>query len=298
MKSSDMILRGNSADGNIRVFAAITTDTVNTAQQIHHTYPTATAALGRTLTGAALMGATLKNESDSQTIQIKGDGPISYIVAISDNAGNVKGYAANPLVDIPLNEKGKLDVGGAVGHGYLSVIKDLGMKEPYIGQIELVSGEIAEDLTAYYAQSEQIPTAIALGVLVDTDNSVIASGGFMIQLMPDADEDTITRLENILKELPPITKMISDGMSCEDIIFKITDGFDMLISNASIPVKYSCDCSHEKMERALISIGKDELQKIYDEQGSAELCCQFCDNKYTFTKEAIKNMISSIPSKK
>jgi molecular chaperone Hsp33 len=203
---ADKLVRGNSMDGAIRVFAAVTTDLVNEAQRIHHTYPVATAALGRLLTGAAIMGAAgLKNETDSMTVQIKGEGEITNLVAVTDCHSRVRGYVSNPYVDRPLNNKGKLDVGGAIGGGYLSVVRDLGLKEPYVGQIPLVSGEIAEDLTYYYAKSEQIPTSVALGVLVDTDNSVIAAGGFMIQLMPEATEEMAVQLEDILKELPPVT---------------------------------------------------------------------------------------------
>lgn len=287
----DCLIRGNSIDGGIRIVAAVTTDLVNEAQRIHHTYPVATAALGRVLTAAALMGAGLKGEDDSITLQFKGDGPLSYIVAVTDSQSRVRGYAANPLVDRPLNDKGKLDVGGALGQGYLSVIRDLGLKEPYIGQIPLVSGEIAEDLTMYYAQSEQIPTAVALGVLVDTDNSVISAGGFIVQLMPEATEETAQKLEEIIKNIPAVTSMISDGMSCEDIIFKVTEGFDMLLENKEIHPVYECKCSKEKMERALVSIGRDELSKIIEEQGCAELTCQFCDNKYEFSKMELEDLL-------
>lgn len=289
----DILLRGNSLDGSIRVFAAITTDLVNEAHNIHKTYPVASAALGRALTGAAIMGAGLKNEQDSITLQFKGDGPLSYIVAVTDSQSQVRGYVANPFVDRPLNKHGKLDVGGAMGKGYLSVIRDLGMKEPYIGQVPLVSGEIAEDLTMYYAQSEQTPTAISLGVLVDTDNTIISAGGFMIQLMPEATEETAIKLEEIIKDLPPVTKMIADGMTCEDIIFKITEGFDMLIENKAVTPKYKCKCTKEKMEQALISIGKKELSDLINEQGQAELTCQFCDNKYVFNREELENLLKS-----
>ena len=279
-------------DGTIRVFACITTELVNKAQQIHHTYPVATAALGRTLTAASMMGISgLKNEDDSITIQIKGDGPLGFIVAVTGADGKVRGYVSNPFVDRPLNDKGKLDVGGAIGNGYLSVVRDLGMKEPYIGQVPLVSGEIAEDITMYYAQSEQTPTATGLGVLVDTDNSVIAAGGFMIQLMPGATDETAKKLEQILEDIPPVTTMINDGLTAEDIIFKITDGFDMLIENKEEHPEYVCKCSKERMEQALISIGKEELQGIIDEQGEAELTCQFCDNKYKFSKEELVTLL-------
>lgn len=299
---ADKLVRGNSDDGAIRVFAAITTDLVNEAQRIHQTYPVATAAIGRLLTGAALMGAaTLKNDTDSLTLQIKGEGDIKDLVAVTDSLCRVRGYISNPYIDRPLNKDGKLDVGGALtgadgtapvaGGGYLSVIRDLGLREPYIGQIPLVSGEIADDLTYYYAKSEQIPTSIALGVLVDTDGSVLAAGGFMIQLMPEATEEMAEELEKLLKEVPPVTKMIKDGLTAEDILFEVTYGFSMLCENKFIVPKYECKCSRERMERALISIGKDELQSIIDEQGSAEMTCRFCDKKYNFTKEELEELL-------
>ncbi len=288
----DTLLRGNSIDGAIRVFVAVTTDLANEAQRIHNTYPVATAALGRTLTAASIIGAGLKNETDTTTIQFKGDGPLGSIVAVTDSASRVRGYVVNPFVDLPLNEKGKLDVGGAVGKGYLNVIRDLGMKEPYAGQVPIVTGEIAEDLTYYFARSEQIPTAIALGVLVDTDNSVLASGGFMIQLMPEATEDMAERLEEHMKTLEPITEMIRSGMSAEDIFFHITEGFDMIMENKAVEPKYECKCSKERMEKALIAIGKDELKALIDEQGEAELTCQFCDNSYTFNKGELEQLLA------
>ena len=288
---ADIILRGNSIDGGIRVFVAITTDMVNRAQEIHNTYPVATAALGRTLTIASIIGAGLKNDTDTTTIQFKGDGPLGSIVAVTDSNAHVRGYVVNPYVDLPLNKKGKLDVGGAVGKGYLNVIRDLGMKEPYAGQVPIVTGEIAEDLTYYFARSEQIPTAIGLGVLVDTDNSVKAAGGFMLQLMPEATEEVAGELEDKMRTLEPITTMIEKGMTAEDIFFHITDGFDMLMDNNGVEPKYECKCSKERMEKALISIGKEELESIIKEQGEAELTCQFCDNKYKFSKEELENLL-------
>lgn len=289
---SDILIRGNSMDGAIRVFAAVTTDLVNEAQRIHHTYPTSTAALGRLLTGAAIMGAAgLKNDTDSMTVQIKGEGEIKNLVAVTDSKSRVRGYVSNPFIDRPLNDKGKLDVGGAIGGGYLCVVRDMGMKEPYVGQVPLVSGEIAEDLTYYYAKSEQIPTSLALGVLVDTDNTVIASGGFMIQLMPEATDEMAERLEKILKDIPPVTSMIRDGMSAEDMLFRVTEGFSMLCENKAVIPKYKCKCSRERMEKALISIGKEELRSIIDEQGTAELTCQFCDNKYQFDKKELETLL-------
>ena len=288
---SDILLRGNSMDGAVRVFVAITTDLVNRAHEIHHTYPVATAALGRTLTAAAIMGAGMKNETDTTTIQFKGNGPLGSIVAVTDSHSHVRGYVANPFVDLPLNKKGKLDVGGGVGKGYLNVIRDLGMKEPYAGQVPIVTGEIAEDLTFYFARSEQIPTAIALGVLVDTDSSVKAAGGFMIQLMPEATEDIAIKLEEKMKTIEPVTQMIDSGMSAEDIFFHITEDFDMLMENKPIVPMYECKCSKERMERALISIGKKELEDLIEDQGEAELTCQFCDKKYTFSKEALEELL-------
>lgn len=288
---ADIILRGNSIDGGIRVFVAVTTDMVNSAQKIHHTYPVATAALGRTLTIASIIGAGLKNETDTTTIQFKGDGPLGSIVAVTDSSAHVRGYVVNPFVDLPLNKKGKLDVGGAVGKGYLNVIRDLGMKEPYAGQVPIVTGEIAEDLTYYFARSEQIPTAIGLGVLVDTDNSVKAAGGFMLQLMPEATDEVAAELEEKMKTLEPITTMIEKGMSAEDIFFRITDGFSMLMDNNGVEPKYECKCSKERMEKALISIGREELEGIIKEQGEAELTCQFCDNKYKFSKEELEILL-------
>ena len=288
---SDILLRGNSMDGAVRVFVAITTDLVNRSHEIHHTYPVATAALGRTLTAAAIMGAGMKNETDTTTIQFKGDGPLGSIVAVTDSHSHVRGYVANPFVDLPLNKKGKLDVGGGVGKGYLNVIRDLGMKEPYAGQVPIVTGEIAEDLTFYFARSEQIPTAIALGVLVDTDSSVKAAGGFMIQLMPEATEDIAIKLEEKMKTIEPVTQMIDSGMSAEDIFFHITEDFDMLMENKPIVPMYECKCSKERMERALISIGKKELEDLIEDQGEAELTCQFCDKKYTFSKEALEELL-------
>lgn len=290
----DQLVRGSSMDGAIRVFSIVSTELVNRAQQIHHSYPVATAALGRLLTGAAMMGAAgLKNEDDSITVQVKGDGPLGNIVSVTDCNAHVRGYVANPFVDRPLNSKGKLDVGGGVGKGYLNVVRDLGLKEPYIGQIPLVSGEIAEDLTYYYAKSEQVPTCVALGVLVDTDNSAIAAGGFMIQMMPGSTDEMVDRLEKIINDLPPVTTLIHDGMTAEDLFFKVTEGFDMLMDNNIIEPKYECKCSKERMEKALISIGKEELQAIIDEQGEAELTCHFCDNKYKFDKQELTELLKS-----
>ncbi len=286
----DTLVRGNSTDGSIRVFAAITTELVNEAHRIHNTSATASAALGRLLTGAAIMGAQLKSESDSVTLQINGEGPLGIMIAVTDSSSRVRGYAANPQADLPLNAAGKLDVGGAVGPGFLSVVRDLGLKEPYIGRTPLVSGEIAEDMTYYFAKSEQVPTAVALGVLVDTDLTIKAAGGYMIQLMPEATEETAERLTQIIENAPSVTEMITSGMSAEDIAFSITSGFDMLIENNAVHPEYRCKCSRERMERALISIGKQELEDIIKEQGEAEMSCQFCDKKYHFDKSELEEL--------
>lgn len=286
----DKLVRGSSTDGSIRVFAAITTELVNEAHRIHNTSATASAALGRLLTGAAIMGAQLKSESDSVTLQINGEGPLGIMIAVTDSSSRVRGYAANPQADLPLNASGKLDVGGAVGPGFLSVVRDLGLKEPYIGRTPLVSGEIAEDMTYYFAKSEQVPTAVALGVLVDTDLSIKAAGGYMIQLMPEATEETAEKLTNIIENAPSVTEMIESGMSAEDIAFSITNGFDMLIENNAAHPEYKCKCSRERMERALISIGKQEIEDIIKEQGEAEMSCQFCDKKYHFDKSELEEL--------
>ncbi|MCH5212741.1 MAG: Hsp33 family molecular chaperone HslO [Oscillospiraceae bacterium] len=286
----DILVRGNSVDGTIRVFAAVTTELVNEMRRIHDTSATASAALGRLLTGAAIMGAQLKGEDDAITLQINGDGPLGTMIAVTDSNAHVRGYVANPHADLMPNSKGKLDVGGAVGSGFLSVIRDLGLKEPYIGRIPLTTGEIAEDLTYYYAKSEQIPTAIALGVLVDTDLSIKAAGGYMIQLMPEATDETADKLTELIQNLPPITDMVANGMTAQEIAFAVTNGFDMVIENKSAEPAYECKCSRQRMERALISIGRKDIREIIDEQGEAEMCCQFCDKKYVFSKEQLEEI--------
>ena len=287
----DKLIRGNSTDGSIRVFTAITTDVVNEAHRIHQTSATVSAALGRLLTAGAILGAQLKSEQDSLTLQINGDGPVGMMTVVSNARSEVRGYVSNPIADLPPNTKGKLDVSGIIGQGFLSVIRDLDLKEPYIGRTPLISGEIAEDLTYYYAKSEQIPTAIALGVLVDTDLSVKAAGGYMIQLMPEATDETADRLTEIVENLPPVTDMIMNNMSAEDIAFAVTDGFDMVLElNAPSP-EYKCNCSRDRMERALISLGKKELSDIIEEQGNAEMTCRFCDNVYEFSKDELLKLM-------
>ena len=289
----DSLIRGSSTDGSIRVFTAITTDTVEEAHRIHQTSATASAALGRLLTAAAILGAGLKSDDDSLSLQINGDGPIGMMLAVSDNLSRVRGYAQNPQADLPTNSKGKLDVGGVIGNGFLSVIRDLNLKEPYIGRTPLVTGEIAEDITYYFAKSEQIPTAIALGVLVDTDLSIKAAGGYMVQLMPGATDEAADRLTEIIRSLPSVTDMIVNGMSAEDIAFAVTDGFDMLLETNCPKPQYECKCSEDKMERALISLGKKEISDIIKEQGEAEMTCQFCDKIYKFDKARLTELMES-----
>ncbi len=289
-KMKNYVVRAVSGDKQFRVFLAITTNMVEEARNIHNTTPVATAALGRTITATAMMGLMMKGEDNKLSIQIKGNGPIKQILAVSDSKGNVKGYVANPYVDIPLRENGKLDVGGAVGNeGKIIVIKDLGIKEPYIGQSELVSGEIAEDITAYFASSEQQPSSVSLGVLVDIDRTVKASGGFILQVLPEIDEITLKNLENTLNNLPSMTQMIDKESDGEKLIKDIFKDFNIDILDKQ-EVRLICDCSEEKLEKALISIGKDDLKEIIEEDGQAELTCHFCNSKYHFDKEHLERL--------
>lgn len=290
---SDILVRGQSIGGDVRVFVAVTTDLVNEAHRLHGTFPVATAALGRTLTIAAIMGQGLKNDTDSVTIQFRGDGPLGNMVAVTDNKSRVRGYVVNPYVDLPLNKKGKLDVGKAVGKGQLNVIYDLSLKEPYCGQVPIVTGEIAEDMTYYFAKSDQIPTAIGLGVLVGTDEKAEQAGGFMIQLMPGATEETAGKIEDRMKTVPPVTQMLSEGMSAQDILFYLTEDFDMIMQNETVTPMYQCKCSQKRMRDAVISVGKDEIRKIIDEDGKCEVECQFCNNKYVFDKNELEEIYKS-----
>ena len=286
------IVRAITEDGFIRLTLINSRDIADTAQKYHNTTPVATAALGRTLTMAAIMGCNLKNPDHNLTIYIKGDGPLGGIVASANGAFGVKGYVYNPLCDVPKKKNGKLDVGGAIGKGYLSVSRDLGLKEPYIGQVPLVTGEIAEDFTYYYAKSEQTPTAIALGVLVDTDLSVKAAGGFMLQLMPDCDDETAKRLEERVSSLPPITELLTKYETEEEIISFILDGFQPKLLDEAI-YEYHCDCSMERIEKALISLGKKELEDIINTDGKAELTCQFCPKTYKLNKDELICLLNS-----
>ncbi len=288
------IIRASAGNHSIRAFAAYTTDMVETARKIHNTTPVASAAFGRTLTATSIMGIMMKNENDKLTVQIKGDGPVGNIVIVSNSKGMVKGYVSNPLADVPLKYAGKLDVGAAVGtQGTISVIKDLGLKEPYIGSYPLVNGEIAEDFTAYFAYSEQQPSAISLGVLVDTDYSIKASGGFIIQLLPDASEESIKILEKNLSDIAPISTLIADGKMPEDILNIVLKDLDHQILD-KYEVGFECDCSKERLERALMSIGKKDLEEILETDKKAELTCHFCNKSHQFDEVDLKKLIDSI----
>lgn len=286
----DYMIRATAYSGSIRIFAATTKNTVNDAFKIHKTSPVASAALGRVLTAAALMGRMLKNSDDIITINIKGDGPLKGIVVTGDAFSNVKGYALESIVDLPLKPNGKLDVSGAIGEGSLTVIKDLGLKEPYVSQMPLVSGEIAEDLTYYFAKSEQTPSAVALGVLVDRDYTIRQAGGFIIQILPGAEDGIITALETRLGSMPPITSMLDEGMLPEDIMERLVGDGELNILEKT-EIKYFCDCSRGKVEKALIAIGREELGKIIEEDKKATLHCHFCQKDYEFNEDDLKGLL-------
>lgn len=287
------LVRSISDDGCVLVVASDTTDIVETSRQYHNTSKVCTAALGRALTGASFMGAMLKGEDSSVTLRFNGGGPAGSVIAVSDSDGNVRGYVMNPDVNLPLNKKGKLDVGGAVGtDGFLSVVKDIGMKEPAIGQIPLVSGEIAEDITSYYAVSEQIPSVCALGVLVNPDLTVAVAGGFLIQLLPTADDTIIERVEKGLKGLPSVTTMLAEGLTPEDICKKVLPEFNVEVLDTS-ECEYRCNCSRERVEKALISVGKEELTDMMKDNGT-EVKCHFCPAVYKFNSEDIKSLVDKM----
>lgn len=286
----DGLIRAITRDAGIQITVVLTRDAVERARQIHQTLPVATAALGRTLTAASMMGNQLKAEEGSITIQIKGDGVLGTIVAVSDSMGNVRGYLQNPAADIPLRSDGKLDVGTAVGRGYLMVIKDVGMKEPVTGTVALVNGEIAEDVTRYFAESEQIPSACALGVLVDTDQSVRQAGGYLVQLMPGVTDEQIDRLERNIGASGAVTSMLEDGMSLTDMTNRILDGFEIDFF-AETPLEYRCACNRNKVLGALVSLGAEELERISTEENVLEVTCQFCDQAYLFTKDEIAQLL-------
>ena len=294
---SDRLVRAISKDGYVKAVAVSTRELTERARQIHKTLPVGTAALGRVLAGASMMGNALKGEGASLTLQINGGGPLGRILAVSDNEGNVRGTLDNPAVDIPLRDDGKLDVGSAVGFdGTLTVIRDLHMKEPYVGSVGLLGGEIAEDLAAYFVESEQIPTACGLGVLVDRDQSVLCAGGYIIQLLPGASDDIITMVEGGIYAAGSVTNLLQEDDDPESLLRRVMSDFELEILETT-EIEYRCDCSRERMERALISLGAKELQDIVDEQGGAELTCRFCDTKQVFTKEEIVGFIGEIQRK-
>lgn len=287
------LIRCITSDGAVMATAVDTTDIVEQAQQYHKTSAVVTAALGRLLTAAAMMGNMLKSADDSLTLRVSADGKTGSLIAVSDSSGNVRGYVMNPVVEIPLNSKGKLDVGGAVGkNGTLTVIKDLGLKEPYCGQIPLVSGEIAEDITAYYAISEQIPTVCALGVLVNPDLTVKAAGGYIIQLLPGADDKIISELEESVMALKPVTTMLTEGKTPQDIIMLALEKFETEILYTQ-DIFYKCDCTRERVERALVSIGAEELEQIAEQQQETQVKCHFCDKEYVFSSSDIEQLIKN-----
>lgn len=287
---NDYIIRATAANDQIRAFAAVTTQMVETAREHHNTSPVATAALGRLLTAGAMMGAMMKGEKDVLTLQIKAGGPLQGITVTADSQGNVKGYVGNPDVCIPANSKGKLDVAGAVGPGFLNVIKDMGLKEPYSGQVMLQTCEIAEDLTYYFATSEQVPSAVGLGVLMNKNNTVRQAGGFIVQLMPFAEEEVISRLEQNIQKINSVTSLLEEGHTPESLLEKVLEGFDMQI-NEKTDTRFHCNCTRERVEKALISIGRKELNEMIQEGKPIEMNCHFCNTNYNFTVEELKEIL-------
>ena len=289
---SDYIVRATAAGETVRAFAIRSTELTAEAREIHHTYPVVTAALGRLLSAGAMMGSMMKGENDKLTLQMKGDGPIIQMTVTADSHGNVKGFAANPAVDIPLKRAGKLDVGGAVGKGLLTVIMDLGLKEPYNGQVEIQTGEIGDDLAYYYTVSEQTPSVVGLGVMVDTDSSVKHAGGFIIQVMPDAKEETIEALEAKVAAAEPVTTMMNKGMGPEEILEYYLEDLDLKITE-KMPVRYYCGCSKEKVAEALATISTEDLKEMINDGEEIEVKCYFCNSAYKFSTAELEEMIAS-----
>lgn len=287
---ADYIVRATAANSQIRAFAATTRDLVEYARAAHNTSPVATAALGRLLTAGSMMGVMMKGDKDLLTLQVKAGGPLEGITVTADSKGNVKGYVGNPNVILHANNKGKLDVAGAVGVGFMNVIKDMGLKEPYVGQTVLQTSEIAEDLTYYFATSEQVPSSVGLGVLMEKDNTVKQAGGFIIQLMPFTEEKVISRLEENLKNVTSVTTMLEEGHTPQSLLETLLNGFDIEI-NETIPTQFYCNCSKDRVERALISVGRKELQDMIDEGKEIEMNCHFCNRNYTFSVEEMKNIL-------
>ena len=286
---SDYIVRATAANAQIRAFACTTRDMVEKARQAHNTSPVVTAALGRLMSAGAMMGSMLKGEDDLLTLQIKSGGPVQGLTVTADSKGNVKGYANVPDVIIPANSKGKLDVAGAVGPGFLTVIKDMGLKEPYSGQVMLQTCEIAEDLTYYFATSEQVPSSVGLGVLMEKDNTVKCAGGFIIQLMPFTEDEVIDRLEENLKKVTSVTSMLAEGMTPEELLGVVLDGFDLEVTD-TLDTQFYCNCDRQRVEKELISIGKKELREMIEDGEPIEMNCHFCNTNYVFTVDELKEL--------
>lgn len=287
---SDYIVRATAANAQIRAFAATTRDLVETARKAHDTSPVVSAALGRLMTGGVMMGAMLKGDKDLLTLQVSGDGPLKGMTVTADSKGNVKGYANEPQVMLPPNGLGKLDVGGAVGQGLLRVIKDMGLKEPYVGQTVLQTGEIAEDLTYYFATSEQVPSSVGLGVLMEKDNTVKQAGGFIIQLMPFTDDQVIASLERNLAEFTSVTQVLDEGKTPEEMLGLLLKGLDLEITD-TMPAQFYCNCDKKRVEKAIISIGKKDIQDMISDNKSIEVNCHFCNTSYTFSVEELKELL-------
>lgn len=286
----DYIVSGMAAGEQIRVFACTTRNLVEHARQIHNTSPVITAALGRMLTAGVMMGSMLKGERDVLSLQIKGDGPVRGITVAADSSCNVRGYADVPEVNIHAKPNGKLDVSGAIGAGTLRVIKDMGLKEPYIGEVALQTGEIAEDFTYYFAVSEQVPSSVGLGVLMNRENTVRQAGGFIIQLLPFASDEVIDKLEENLKAIPSVTTMLDGGDTPEEMLKRVLDGFDVTFTGKR-PCAYKCNCSRERLEKVMISLGRNELQSMVDDGETVEVGCQFCNSKYQFTIDELSDLL-------
>ena len=287
---NDYMIRATAADGQIRAFAATTRDMVENAKNAHNTSPVATAALGRLMTAAAMMGADLKGEKDLLTLRIEGSGPLGGLLVTANGHGDVKGYAFNPDVMLPPNAQGKLDVGGSLDLGVLSVIKDIGLKEPYVGQTELKTGEIGDDLTYYFASSEQVPSAVGLGVLMEKDNTVRQAGGFIVQLMPNAEEEVIEKLEKNLAQITSVTELLDQGYTPEMLLEKLLGDMDLEI-NEKVPTSFYCNCDKVRVGKVLISLGEKELQGMIDDGENIELNCHFCNTNYTFSVEELKELL-------
>ena len=285
----DILTKAVTKNGLIRIYAVNSKNIVGAAQDYHKTLPLATAALGRLLTGATLMGSMMKEEDSSLTLQLHGDGILGRVLAVANSKGEVKGYVENPLAELPLNKCGKIDVGGGIGRGYLSVVKDLKLKEPYIGQVPIQTGEIGDDIAFYFAQSEQVPSLVALGVLVDRDYTVKQAGGFIVQIMPDCDEFNLKKFEKAAENITSVTAMLERGLLNEELIREVMKDFEVDILE-NVNVDYVCDCSDERMRRGITSLGKTEIQSIIDEQGEAEIVCQFCNKTYLYDKVELEKM--------